>query len=245
MAQSGGITTKDQKAKETVNTAIKALGGADKIGGIKSLVIKGKITVEYGELPFGIQPEIMGYPKSGTTYEIEIRILLPDSFLTIASPPGRPISYAGISRGKMLSPSSVTGIDGKPREFPNPTQARMAENDSFARNAAEWSYFLIGTLMKAGPEPLTLSSRVTPNLFNMNTTNSDVPGEIEFDSDGYPSIVKGGHIAEMRLNDRFPVNGIMFPRIITKNYGLTKTEMRIEEVLINPKLSLKDFEVPK
>jgi len=99
--------------------------------------------------------------------------------------------------------------------------------------------------MKAGPEPLTLSSRVTPNLFNMNTTNSGVLGEIEFDSDGYPSIVKGGHIAEMRFNDRFPVNGIMFPRIITNNYGLTKTELRIEEVLINPKLSLKDFEVPK
>jgi len=42
MAQSGGIVTKDQNAKEAVDTALKALGGADKIDGIKSLVIKGK-----------------------------------------------------------------------------------------------------------------------------------------------------------------------------------------------------------
>jgi len=43
-AQSGGITTKDPKAKETLDAALQAFGGADKIGDIKSLIIKGKAT---------------------------------------------------------------------------------------------------------------------------------------------------------------------------------------------------------
>ena len=47
-AQSGGITTKDPKAKEAMDAALKALGGMDKIGGIKSLVIKGTETSATG-----------------------------------------------------------------------------------------------------------------------------------------------------------------------------------------------------
>ena len=68
-AQSGGITTKDAKAKEAVDAAIKAIGGAGKIGDIKSLVIKGT----WSRLP-NVRASGLG---------MEIRILLPDSFVQI------------------------------------------------------------------------------------------------------------------------------------------------------------------
>jgi hypothetical protein len=115
---------------------------------------------------------------------------------------------------------------------------------------ANWSRFLIGMFVKAGSAPTTFSSRSTPGVFNMEGIAS---GEIEFDlKTGYPSVIKYSNIGimdggnnEMRFGDRFSVNGIMFPRVIVETTGTSKKERRIAEVQINPKLSLKDFEVPQ
>jgi len=56
-----------------------------------------------------------------------------------------------------------------------------------------------------------------------------------------------GFTGEFYFRDRFPVEGIMFPRIITTAAPAASatSERRIEEVQINPKLSMKDFEVPE
>jgi len=253
MAQSGGITTKDPRAKEVVDAALKALGGADRIDGIKSLIIKGTLTrttsmpANWVNMPFA---------KTGTsTGEFEIRILLPDSYIQISRFPDR-TAYSGISQGKVFTPIRVAGPDGKQMDPSdpalNPAMARFVAGmmPATINNAiADMSRFLTGTLVKAGPAPITLSSGTSSGVLNMS---GGAVGEIEFDSKtGYPSVIRyrdispRGGIGEIRFSDRFSVNGIMFPRVISEATSTSKSEMRIEEVLINPRLSLKDFEVSR
>ena len=271
-AQSGGVETKDQMAKEAMDAALKALGGADKIGGIKSLIVKAKATT------WGFMSSKGGpwTKTNSTTYDIEIRILLPDNFIRINRFPDR-TGYGGISQGKSLStqPATVTfsSSDGQARTVTQvPDAAAKAKVAASNTQIDEWSSFLIGTLAKAGPVPLTLSSGSTSGVFALTKADGDV-GEVEFDSKtGYPSVIRTGGFSgntpdniintsgkvslsigsggsgtalETRFSDRFSVNGIMFPRIITTTGTRTDIELRIEDVQINPNLSLKDFEVPK
>jgi len=251
MAQSGGITTKDQGAKEAVDAALKVLGGADKIDGIKSLIIKGTQTFENTESPTSVQLGLS--PEPGSTIDFEVRILLPDSFLQIDRFSGR-TRYRGISKGKLLTPVIITDSregTAKLVDNANPAFARtveMMQKVLLETAVAEWSHFLIGILLKSDFLPMTLSSGSTPGVFSIT---GDATGEIEFDpKTWYPSVVRykaagiGTGSRVMQFNDRFSVEGIMFPRIIT-TADTGKTERRIEEVQINPKLNLKDFEIQK
>jgi hypothetical protein len=250
-AQSGGIITKDQKAKDAVDAALKALGGSDKIDGIKSLIIKGTGTLDI------TGRTAMAEAGTSTEYEFEIRMLLPDSFIQIVRYPESFVrisryertEYEGISQEKLLTPQRIIVPPGM--NIPVPTQPPPAmERVLSLMTTANWSRFLIGMFVKAGSAPTTFSSRSTPGVFNMEGIAS---GEIEFDlKTGYPSFIKysnigiaGGENNEMRFGDRFSVNGIMFPRVIVETTGTSKKERRIAEVQINPKLSLKDFEVPQ
>jgi len=235
-AQSGGITTRDQESKEAMDTALKALGGVDKINSIKSLVIKGSET---------------GFP-SGL---FETWILLPDSFLHFRGPeaptPSQRIRHPAwsASRGEMLT-ATVFFHEGNISYQPI-TEEQMAEVKARVDETNElYSYLLMGMLAKSGPTPLALSSDSTPGVFIL-TKNDGSTGEIEFDSKtGYPYVIRYKTLrwnGEMRFNDRFSVNGIMFPRTITITMGdaNNSTVRQIDEVQINPNpnLSLKDFVV--
>jgi len=243
-AQSGGITAKDQKAKEAVDAALKALGGADKIGDIKSLIFKGRQSLLSNENP------------------IEIMMLLPDSVVQIVFPGGSIglTSWQGVSKGTLLP---------EPENIPNMTvfktreeydkiiaESKILTKEQMARRNArvnelgdEWSYFLIGLLMKNGPTPLTISSGSKPGVFAL-TKNDGEEGEIEFDTKtGYPSVVryripKHTQYEEIKFQNRFSVNGIMFPRqILVSSPEMLKNTLRdVEEIQINPELSLQDFE---
>ena len=227
MAQAGGVTPKDndQKAKDAIDTALKALGGADKIDGIKSLIIKGS-----GNGP-------------GTSYKYEIRMLLPGDIIRISRLPDR-ITYNGLSQGKLLTPV-VTTLTG-----PTADNLRTLR---YWREVIEWSIFLSGTLMKSASEPLVLSSTNMPGLFGLSIP-AGVFSDIEFDSEtGFPSVIRYSELPDFGGNtnvykfssDRFSVDGIMFPRVITSALMHGSVEMHIEEVQINPKLSLSDFEIPE
>ena len=237
MAQSSGITVnnRDQKAQEAVDAALKALGGADKINGIKSLIIKGT-SVSYDNA------FVLKYTNEPTTQSVfEIRILWPDSFLRILSITDGRVITLGVSNGKLIMDSP--SISAK---------MNAGATDSML---AEWTAFSIGTLMKAGPKPLTISSRSKPG--NLKLSIRDLPdGELEIDPNiAYPSYAgysftnkyeaSGGPREIQFSNDRFPVSGIMFPREIIRTTSGGSLFMRIEEVLINPELTLKDFEIPK
>ena len=297
-AQSGGITAKDAKAKEALDAAYKALGGADKIGDVNSLVIKGTSTQLFSN--GYISPS--GIPLLSTPEKMEIRILLPDSFVIIRQMEMGVPSYRGVSHGIMIPPrrtEASTLNPETPGDVIRPEKIEsfakyMESNNDYDANIEidKWSRFLMGLLMKAGSTPLTISSGSAPSVLTL-TKNDDALGEIEFDSKtGCPSgiryknpeppfaVLKGSQglfkvapglkpeaamdmIAdlmgdgyeilqihpkedEMRFQNRFSVNGIMFPRVITTTESDRDviTEWRIEEVRINPELSLKDFEVP-
>jgi len=226
MAQSSEVFTKDEESKKVMDSALKVLGSRDKIGGIKSLILKGT--------------EI-----SNSNNKFEIWILLPNNFLQIQKSSGVP-HHMSIS-GRTILPQPTLIKNGKISNEP--------DNEDMARynimvNGREdfWSYFLIGLLAKAGPTPLTLSYNSTKGVFIL-VKNDDEIGEIEFDSqNGYPIVVRYKTTVgngDIRFDDRFYVEGIMFPKIITINYGiigLPNKKLQIDEVKINPKLSLKDYE---
>ena len=242
MAQSRGITTKDPASKEAMDVAIKALGGTDKIDGIKSLVIKGVKSF------------------NSLAGEFEIRMLLPDNFIIIDRS-SISTNYSGVTRETAIPPMRIMTVSGG-KIVEAPTTEEFAKLDEILINhntnnrKDEWSYFLTGMLMKSGPMLFTLSSGVTSGKFSL-TKNDSPAGEIEFDSKtGYPSIVRykeiilapNGNKQEMdrtiRFRDHFSVNGIMFPRIISSTNPRVG-DLRIDEVQINPALNLKDFEIPK
>ena len=244
-AQTGGIKANDPKAKESIEAALKALGGAEKISDIKSLILKGTITT----ITKSDVPQI----KPGTTLrEYEMRILLPDNYIIISRSSER-AGYRGIVKGDYYSSqSNTTNINNEVLKW---------------REIINWLHDLSGILLLPGPTPLELSSGSMPGVINMIVPagkaagmNGEI-GEIEFAAKtGYPSVIRWNESTDFgnipttytkEYSDRFSVNGIMFPRSINISNKANIfsaeiiNEIRINEVLINPKLSLKDFENPK
>ena len=248
-AQSGGITTKDKKAKETVDAAIKALGGADKIGEIKSLIVRGTIAIIPGAGQFAMTGPIT----------FEIRILLPDNF-TVVKQTDDP---QGISKGKMIAYPWMSWMEMEGLSIVERKERESQNNRRTNELIDDWSRFLIGTLMQAGAAQLTISGDSNPGVFTLTRKDGTV-GEIEFDTKtGYPSVIRykrpefpmlfgystiphnNNYTNDlwMRFADRFSVNGIMFPKVITMNNAMGLThEWRVEEVRINPPLNPRDFE---
>jgi len=238
------VRKNDQTAQNIANATLKALGGADKIDAVKSLIVKGTRTSTTTGSPVR---------DDGTRIsEFEIRVLWPDDYIMITRSPDR-IGASGVSQGKILSNTSNATLSDIRREL-------MLMRESLATG-----HMLIGALMKSGVRQMTLSS-MGSGVFYLNMDAGIFNGfdtfdsEIQFDSKtGYPSVIKynepsdlAGGIMEYRFgSDRFSVDGIMFPRVINSHRvtiidGMISTsEMRIEEVIINPKLSLKDFERPE
>ena len=242
VTQFGSITSNDQNAKAAMDAALKALGGSDKIDGIKSLILKGKTTGVF-------------------TNEFELSILLPDNFVQINDQQGsnkpnvkRPQTM-GISRGAMLPELYKAGPIQR-----NPDGTIILDDEDRADLKVRvnklkdmWSFFLIGLLAKEGPTPLTISSGSKPGVYTLMTKNDSEAGEIEFDEEtGYPSIVRyrlspgQARYDVMRFEDRFSVNGIMFPRSVnvssTAEWWISGSTRRIDEVLINPELTLTFFD---
>lgn len=233
-AQSSEIKTKDQKAKETLNAALKALGGADKIEDIKSLIIKGK----------------QNRDDSNETGEFEIRILWPDDYIHIRSDSAAPPPISGVSQGIILVPI-------------NPPPSERMLGWMLWRDMLKTTHVMMGTIMKPGIGQVILSSKNKSGVLDLALLpfEEDLLSDIEFDAKtGYPSVIRhkesssfgGGAIEYQFSGERFSVGGVMFPRVIKMittrspyvGGELVTQEWLVEEVLINPKLSLKDFEVP-
>jgi hypothetical protein len=287
LSQTGGITATDSAVEEALASARKALGGAGKIDGIESLIVKGKvIRAIFSSSSESKTPGVM--MKTDTfAYDTEIRILLPDNIIQIdlfpvgnkgpynLFPPSTEstTAYSGLSQGKSLGPlSEVMIFNGVTLQPDADARARIEAKDANTQ-LDQWSRNLAGMLAKSGPVPLTLSSGTTPGVFALSKADGEL-GEVEFDSKtGYPSVVRHktagppttissvdpetGKItrskgpvsmvdAEIRFRDRFSVDGVMFPRVIHWLMpGTRDMELWINEVQINPNLSLEDFHAPE
>jgi len=248
MAQSGKITAKDQKATETIAAAIKALGGEKNINGINSLILIGTSKHLTNEIE----------------QEIELRILLPDSFLLISKRIDiNSITYQGVSKGELRNAS----FDSAMR---NVTVPRFNSDDELKRFAC----LLLGALLKSDPvAPLTLSSVANTSDKFIFENARGVLGEIEFDpGEKYPMLIKFKDVLQlppqmtqisatqrifnpvptgpgettMLFKDRSAVNGVMFPKVIVWESGNSSIrELRFDKIQINPKLTLADFEIPQ
>ena len=252
-AQSNGITTKDTKAKEAVDAAHKALGGADKIDGVKSLLLSGT-----------------GAISATVPIEFDIRWLSPDNYFRLEKAFETTPYIHTTSRYYSVSNRELTTMmfsDPAGTMNTAPTPRVSKEPDLLNANLGFIARLLIGTLMKAGPMPLTISSSSIPDRFVI-TTPVGVLCEIEFDAQSkYPSslrykqwvvasITPGGpwvpptpnyeeQETVMRFSEWMAVDGIMIPRVVTYKADTVDRVMRIEKIQINPNLTSKDFEIPK
>jgi len=251
MAQSGRITAKDQRATQAITEAITALGGEKNIDGIRSLILTGT-------------SQLAGNP---IRQEVELRILLPDSFLWINTSNimgNKMVRYNGASKGELLN-ASFMGAE----RIPSITA------DSLDAQLNRFANLLMGALLKSGPiAPLTLSSTAgASNRFSIEKATG-LLGEIEFDPQGkYPLLISYKDVVQLppqmpknprkkmtitdlspgtsvvdavvRFKDRASIDGVMFPRtIVTESQGDIR-EFRFGNIQINPNLTLKDFEIPE
>ena len=248
-AQSGKITSKDQKSAEAITAAITALGGEKNIDNIKSLILTGTTK----------------YYSTNRVDETEIRILLPDNYLRIVKTVYGTTLYDRAS--KDLSQNAAFDETGNPM----PTSQTNEVN--------RFACLLLGLLLKGDPAtPPTISAVAgTSGRFGIATETGSL-GEMEFDpARKYPllisykdtvreivtereeNIVQGkisGFIkigpgpeklvdSIMRFNDRFSVEGVMFPgTIVFESQGKAVRELNIKNIQINPKLTPADLEIP-
>ena len=250
IAQSGKIVSLDKNAAAAIEEARNALGGENNINGIKSLVLTGTRNTH----------DIR--TKLGTSNNFEIKILLPDNYVSainVSKPtPGVPdsIQYRGVSNGELIYGTITGGIKTYSINTDGPNAVNI-QLDDFAR-------LLLGTILKSDPvSPITLSPlRRASNKFSVETTRG-LLCEIEFDSKNkYPSVITYkedipaitffGVSSEaktvervVRFKDRKAIDGVMFPMSIVHEYDNVVQEFKIKTVQINPKLELKDFELPE
>ena len=249
-AQTKNINGKDQKSIDAISAATTALGGEKSIDSVKSLIMTGKLE----------------FLSNGSEQNIEIKILLPDNYLSIGT--GRnSVSYRGISNNRAFN-IAFFGAE----KVNMPLIRREEETNRFV-------VMLLGLLFKCGPvAPLTLSS-VADAADKFSISKEDgILGEIEFDfKEKYPLLINYRDVvstimpkttvkpktnkivnfatefhtvsetvdAVVRFEDRTKVDGIMFPKtIVFESRGEADTKIRLEKIQINPKLTIDDFEVP-
>jgi hypothetical protein len=254
-AQPGKIAAKDQKAAEAIKVAITALGGEKNIDNIKSLILTG--TTKF-------------YSGSAVD-ETEIRILLPDNYLRIDKRivAGDMTRYASASKGESQNAAfngtgnpMLAGISNEVNRFSCLLMGVLLKGDPVApltisTVAGASDRFSIAKESGALGEiefdpkeryPLLISYKdavrnVQPPL--VTKTASSKPGKFDFSirlRHGEEELID----SIMRFKDRVATNGVMFPEtIVFESRGKAVSELKIEKVQINPKLTLADFEIPE
>jgi len=246
------ITAKDQKAIEAITAAKKALGGEETIDNIKSLILTGTSKRLYNK-----RESI-----------IEIRILLPDNYLWIEKGTTDffdTISYNGFSNGEMRQVSfygsersGVARIDYKDEvnRFANLMMGALLKSDPAAPltiasvSGASDRFSITGTtgemgMMELDPRekyPLLVSFKdvVSVNYTEEAINNKNITIRFLTKTDAVDSVIQ--------FKDRTVIDGVMFPKtIIFESPGMdfNNKEVRLEKIQINPKLNLKDFDIPQ
>lgn len=259
LAQSDYVTATDKKAQTAVHAARRALGGDKPLKTLNALTLIGTARAR--------QP-------NGTfmTYTYEVRLMLPGHILWITRFPGNIVRYTGISGNELRSAMLIGGarahsapIDHKDR---NELAARL---DATARLLIG----MIMKASSRTPLTISTSQKHhTNNEYTVSKAEGALCA-IEFDQkERHPSILRYKDTVQappeakrdpstnnvrvtlsprmeridaiMRFTNRAPVDGIMFPRTITyESRGVVDRELTVERVLVNPTLSLKDFELPQ
>jgi len=251
-AQSGKIVTKDQKAAEAITEAIKALGGEKNIGNVKSLILTGTTK----------------HSSTSSVDETEIRILLPDNYLRIDRHIGSGMTIYAIASNGMYRTEAFTGtgdrmatgganvvnrfswllmgalLKGDPIASLTITAVPgTSDRFSIAKETGAFGEIEFDPVRKY---PLLVSykdvvRRITTERTDTSNNSGRPSGKISIGPGPEESVD-----SIMRFKDRVAVDGIMFPgTIVFESQGNAVSELKIEKVQINPKLSLTDFEIPQ
>ena len=204
LSQPGDLNTDGFEAQAAVAAALNALGGADKINGIQSLVIKGKMTrAVFSSSTASKYPGVMMKTDSFTC-DTEIRILLPDNIIQIDIHPAgnrglfnlfspsttSTTNYEGLSQGKSLAPQTPMAFINGVAQYPDADTLARQQANAVNNQIIFWSRFLGGMLVKSGPVPLTISSGSAPGVFTLAKDDGEL-GDFEFDPvTGYPSVIR-------------------------------------------------------
>ena len=262
-AQSGKITAKDQKAAEAMKAAITALGGEKNLDNVKSLILTGTtkyyshVAVDDTEIRILLpdnylridkrsgmtvyakaskgKAQTAGFTETGdrmgTTVRDEVNRF--SCLLLGALLKGDPLVLPNLSSvvgtSSKFNIATETGILGEIEFDPKEKYPLFISYKDTVRNIAKFS-----TTEK--PENI---EKTPSKLLSANSSNN-----IRFTmvGPGLEEIVD----SIMRFKNRIAVDGIMFPEtIVFESRGNAISELKIEKIQINPKLSLADFEIPQ
>jgi len=260
VAQQGNVSAKDKKSMDAVVAAHNSLGG-QKIDNIKSLVLTGSQISGI----FETRASTSKMTRTGEIVcEFEIRVLFPDSFVQISRCPDwnkGTIAYFGILNGKVFNIF---------------TTLQNVVNSSTTQDTSDvaldgWNRLLAGMIMKGIGTPLVFSIDHHDNISIerkdglLGTMVFDVkdkwPVKIDYNvTTQTPVLSKGSdgrmiytgdsrteeRSAYVQFSDRFSVDGIIFPKTITRgDSDKVELTMTINDIKINPNLSKEDFNFPE
>ena len=255
VAQEGSISTNDKKSMDIAAAARRSLGG-QKIDSINSIILT-------GNLKSGIFSTLESTGKTTRTgetlCEFEIKILFPDNFVqTTRCTSNDAVSYYGIINEEVFSIS--TTLDGELKNH-------SIRDASLALDG--WNRLSAGMIMKSFSTSLILSANSNDDFIIerdgilLGTMVFDVkdnwPARIDYkatvqspefsrNKDG-AMIPAGTKIVEspsyVQFSDRVSVDGLMFPKTIRQVIpDRTDLTMTINDIKINSKLSIADFDIP-
>jgi len=267
-AQSGEILPKDQKAIEAIAAAKKALGGEKNIDNIKSLILTGtekqlQPAGNYSQHRFELKIMLpdnfiwithMATTPRGASYR----------YHGVSNGELRSEMYTGTERAPKVVPQNfnmqtaanvqldVTSrlligavlkvLKSDPAD-PITILAIPDIHNRFSITSTRGMFVDVEFDPKDKYPSSVMYKTTVPPIFTAQPANSK-PGSITIiPSSDKPEVVD----AVIRFKDRVAVDGVMFPKnIIYENAdGNVFRELLIEKVQINPKLSLKDFELPQ
>jgi hypothetical protein len=258
VAQSGNIATKDDKSTAAVAAANKSLGGK-KADAIKSVILTGN---GKGSIFQSAVNDFSTMNKVGEqSYEFEIRILFPGSFIKITRFPDRDrIRHYGILNGEIIDVSTTSQ---------NKVLSRSGSAEDALKISSEWDRLLAGMIMKIGNMPLTIHVDASDNFIAENKdgllgtmifdAKDKWPAKIDYKVKTQTPVISKNPDGSMNLTgfkpeeksahiqfaNRFPADGVMFPKTIKIIVpGMVDETMTIDDVKINPNLSRKDFDIP-
>ena len=239
IAQQSNIITKDSRSANVVAEASKSLGG-EKVESIKSLILTGneKRSVFTPADPTNLM-DLSSMKKTGEQLlKFEIKVLFPDNLIMITQDQkGNNIGYLSNHSGNPLEINILRGI-------------------------------LLGMIMKTDDMPLTISVN-SNNEFTLEK-NDGLYGTINFDTKNkWPSNIEHRYVGQVpvmttlpdgktrldikpgneehvsiQFSERFTVDGVMFPKIIRSLIeGQRDRTLEVTNVMINPPLTQKDFEI--
>lgn len=245
------VTFKDQPSQELFVASRAALARGDgSVKNLQSLILKGRARIAQDDGP---QAES----------SVVIKVLLPDSYLRVDTFPAM-VQATGFQGNHLLTSITEAGRTSTP---PSSMIDALLKSER-----ARATRLLLGSATALMPA-LRLIGRTAPGIGSMERPSASTTGATSYDSanesrliefsgpDGFylRFVVDSGRIPqrlEFRAardeiwstiySDRRMVGGLLLPyHIVTTGRGGVREDLKLDEIVVNPRLSKEDFAGPR